>query len=253
MAGLMSLPTWNVSGLDVLPFGSTTESRFGSAKANVRAHDGWPTRPVIGNRRLTPVHLVVGLGLYRGRMCQPPRPGNGKDNGHDSDQDNFRDSDVDALQQKSWCCTLSLRRRHRRPDNGSLTHLRRFLLQGTFLWQLGVAVLSVQSPKMAWGCRACITLTLYQRKGLLHPQQHRQQSPSQLQVTLALMVLDDFDIFEMVWNRACKLVWEGQASQVLFFPFLFPDVVVVIPPPAQLHSTAELACLLQSVLHHQIE
>lgn len=151
MAGLMSLPTWNVSGLDVLPFGSTTESRFGSAKANVRAHDGWPTRPVIGNRRLTPVHLVVGLGLYRGRMCQPPRPGNGKDNGHDSDQDNFRDSDVDALQQISWCCTLSLRRRHRRPDNGSLTHLRRFLLQGTFLWQLGVAVLSVQSPKMAWG------------------------------------------------------------------------------------------------------
>lgn len=249
MAGLMSLPTWNVSGLDVLPFGSTTESRFGSAKANVRAHDGWPTRPVIGNRRLTPVHLVVGLGFCRGRMCQPLRPGNGS---HESDQDNFRDSDVDALQQKSWCYTLSLRHRHRRLDNGSLTLLPRFLLQGT-CGSSGWLSCPFKVQKWHGGCRACITLTLCQRKGLLHPQQHHQQSPSQLQVTLASMVLDDFDIFEMVWNRACKLVWEGQASQVLFFPFFFPDVVVVIPPPTQLHSTAELACLLQSVLHHQIE
>lgn len=252
MAGLMSLPTWNVSGLDVLPFGSTTESRFGSAKANVRAHDGWPTRPVIGKGRLTPVHLVVELGLCRGRMCQPLRPGNGEDNGHDSDQDNFRDSDVDACSKKAGVVRCLFGAGTGASTTAASPSCRASSCRALSCGSSGWLSCPFKVQKWHWGCRACITLTLCQRKGLLHPQQHHQQSPSQLQVTLASMVLDDFDIFEMVWNRACKLVWEGQASQVLLFSFFFPDVVVVIPPPTQLHSTAELACLLQSVLHHQI-
>lgn len=62
------------------------------------------------------------------------------------------------------------------------------------------------------------------------------------------MVLHDFDIFEMLWNRECELAWEVQASQVLLFFFLFLGggglglmwSLSVMPPAnnTQLHSTA---------------
>lgn len=118
------------------------------------------------------------------------------------------------------------------------------------------------------GIVPCITLTLY-KKGLsaqgvqskslgrqvLHPlqqpltaadqHQHRMKSLSTSSDTsIPSMVLHDFDIFEMVWNRACKLVWEVQASQVLLFFFSFWGGgmwSLSIMPPAnntQLRSTA---------------
>lgn len=131
----------------------------------------------------------------------------------------------------------------------------------------------------------CIALTLYKKGDLLHKgssqnhwaakyciplqqpltaadqHQHRIKSLSTSSDTsIPWMVLHDFDIFEMVemvWNRACKLVWEVQASQVLLFFFFFwggrcgryqSCHLQTTLNCAQLHSTAQLACLLQSIL-----